>query len=217
MRIGNREFDTENGVYVMGILNVTPDSFSDGGRWLERDAALRQAAKMAAEGAAIIDIGGESTRPGHSPVGAEEEAASLELLRSLRDAGVAAEIYPECGKMKKQMEYANRRSIPYVVIIGSQELEAQAATVKDMRSGEQRQVPFAALQRIWSPGVRRTPKTDIPVVLRHRLVRSSTAGFFKLSNLKILSLCVSSYFSSPPFSPCPSRRRRPGPHSSCGN
>ena len=38
MRIGNREFDTENGVYVMGILNVTPDSFSDGGRWLERDA-----------------------------------------------------------------------------------------------------------------------------------------------------------------------------------
>ena len=145
MRIGNREFDTENGVYVMGILNVTPDSFSDGGRWLERDAALRQAAKMAAEGAAIIDIGGESTRPGHRPVGAEEEAASLELLRSLRDAGVAAEIYPECGKMKKQMEYANRRSIPYVVIIGSQELEAQAATVKDMRSGEQRQVPFAAL------------------------------------------------------------------------
>ena len=57
----------------------------------------------------------------------------------------AVEQYPECGKMKKQMEYANRRSIPYVVIIGSQELEAQAATVKDMRSGEQRQVSFAAL------------------------------------------------------------------------
>ena len=77
MRIGDREFDTENGVYVMGILNVTPDSFSDGGRWLERDAALRQAAKMAAEGAAIIDIGGESTRPGHTPVSAEEEAARV--------------------------------------------------------------------------------------------------------------------------------------------
>lgn len=77
MRIGNREFDTENGVYVMGILNVTPDSFSDGGRWLERDAALRQAAKMAAEGAAIIDIGGESTRPGHTPVSAEDEAARV--------------------------------------------------------------------------------------------------------------------------------------------
>lgn len=64
MRIGGRDFDTENGVYIMGILNLTPDSFSDGGRWTERDAALRQAARMASEGAAIIDLGGESTRPG---------------------------------------------------------------------------------------------------------------------------------------------------------
>ena len=77
MLIGNREFDTKNGVYVMGILNVTPDSFSDGGLWTERDAALRQAGRMAEEGAAIIDIGGESTRPGHTPVSAEEEAARV--------------------------------------------------------------------------------------------------------------------------------------------
>lgn len=77
MLIGDRKFDTENGVYVMGILNVTPDSFSDGGLWTERDAALRQAGRMAAEGAAIIDIGGESTRPGHTPVSAEEEAARV--------------------------------------------------------------------------------------------------------------------------------------------
>lgn len=77
MLIGNREFDTENGVYVMGILNVTPDSFSDGGLWVERDAALRQAGRMAEDGAAIIDIGGESTRPGHTPVSAEEEAARV--------------------------------------------------------------------------------------------------------------------------------------------
>lgn len=77
MLIGDRKFDTENGVYVMGILNVTPDSFSDGGLWTERDAALRQAGRMAAEGAAIIDIGGESTRPGHTPVSAEDEAARV--------------------------------------------------------------------------------------------------------------------------------------------
>lgn len=77
MLIGDRKFDTENGVYVMGILNVTPDSFSDGGLWTERDAALRQAGRMAEEGAAIIDIGGESTRPGHTPVSAEEEAARV--------------------------------------------------------------------------------------------------------------------------------------------
>ena len=77
MLIGNRKFDTKNGVYVMGILNVTPDSFSDGGLWTERDAALRQAGRMAEEGAAIIDIGGESTRPGHTPVSAEDEAARV--------------------------------------------------------------------------------------------------------------------------------------------
>lgn len=77
MLIGDREFDTKNGVYVMGILNVTPDSFSDGGLWTERDAALRQAGRMAEEGAAIIDIGGESTRPGHTPVSAEDEAARV--------------------------------------------------------------------------------------------------------------------------------------------
>lgn len=78
-------------------------------------------------------------------LGNEEEAAVLPLLRKLRDAGIAAEIYPESGKMKKQMEYANRRAIPYVVIVGSDELAAGAAAVKDMRTGEQRQVAFEAL------------------------------------------------------------------------
>ena len=78
-------------------------------------------------------------------LGSEEEAAALPLLRGLRDAGLAAEIYPESGKMKKQMEYANRRAIPFVVIIGSEELAAGRATVKNMRTGEQRQVPFAEL------------------------------------------------------------------------
>ena len=78
-------------------------------------------------------------------LGAAEQAASLGLLRGLRSAGIAAEIYPEAAKMKKQMEYANRRGIPYVVIIGSEELAEQAATVKNMVSGEQQRVPFAEL------------------------------------------------------------------------
>ena len=86
-----------------------------------------------------------STRVLFVNLGAEEEAASLGLLRALRDAGVPAEIYPEAGKMKKQMEYANRRGVPYVAIVGSQELEAQVVTLKEMRSGEQRQVAFADL------------------------------------------------------------------------
>ena len=58
---------------VMGVLNVTPDSFSDGGRYLSRDAALERGLRMAQEGAAIIDVGGESTRPGATPVAASEE------------------------------------------------------------------------------------------------------------------------------------------------
>ncbi len=63
--------------YVMGILNVTPDSFSDGGRYLSLDAALRQAERLVQGGADIIDIGGESTRPGYVPVGADEETARI--------------------------------------------------------------------------------------------------------------------------------------------
>lgn len=84
-----------------------------------------------------------STRVFLTNLGEEEQTAALGLLRQLRQAGIAAEIYPEPGKMKKQMEYANRRGIPYVVIIGSQELEAGVVTLKEMRSGEQRQVPMA--------------------------------------------------------------------------
>ncbi|WP_242468315.1 dihydropteroate synthase [Burkholderia plantarii] len=61
----------------MGILNVTPDSFSDGGRYVARDAALRQAERMLAEGADLIDIGGESTRPGAPPVPLDEELARV--------------------------------------------------------------------------------------------------------------------------------------------
>jgi dihydropteroate synthase len=62
---------------VMGILNATPDSFSDGGLWHERDAALAHARAMIAEGADILDLGGESTRPGHAPVSAEDEIARV--------------------------------------------------------------------------------------------------------------------------------------------
>ena len=58
---------------IMGVLNVTPDSFSDGGLFMSKENALFQAQKMFADGAAIIDIGGESTRPGSDPVSAEEQ------------------------------------------------------------------------------------------------------------------------------------------------
>ena len=73
MIIGQKEFDVWNRTYVMGILNTTPDSFSDGGRYCDREMALRQAEKLVFDGADIIDVGGESTRPGCRPVGEEEE------------------------------------------------------------------------------------------------------------------------------------------------
>ena len=69
---GNRVLDLAR-PQVMGILNVTPDSFSDGGRFRQRDAALRHAAAMVAAGASLIDVGGESTRPGALQVSADEE------------------------------------------------------------------------------------------------------------------------------------------------
>ena len=58
---------------VMGVLNVTPDSFSDGGRWFERDAAVARGLELVDEGADVVDVGGESTRPGAEPVPEEEE------------------------------------------------------------------------------------------------------------------------------------------------
>ena len=71
--IGNKEFDLENKCYIMGILNVTPDSFSDGGKWNNMDSALKHTEEMIKEGASIIDIGGESTRPGHVVISEGEE------------------------------------------------------------------------------------------------------------------------------------------------
>lgn len=73
MNIGNREFDTNNHTYVMGILNITPDSFSDGGKYNALDQALFRVEEMLGEGMDILDVGGESTRPGYELLAEEEE------------------------------------------------------------------------------------------------------------------------------------------------
>lgn len=77
MIIGKKEFDVKNETYVMGILNVTPDSFSDGGKYNGMDRALAHAKQMIDEGATIIDVGGESTRPGHVQITEDEEIARV--------------------------------------------------------------------------------------------------------------------------------------------
>lgn len=72
----------------MGILNVTPDSFSDGGRFLDEESAVAQGRRLAADGASIVDVGGESTRPGAEPVPEEEEIRRVvPVIERLRDAG----------------------------------------------------------------------------------------------------------------------------------
>ncbi len=86
MRIGRREFETGKKTYVMGILNVTPDSFSDGGSFQARDAALRHVEEMLEAGMDILDIGGESTRPGFAPVSAQEETERvLPVIKAVKE------------------------------------------------------------------------------------------------------------------------------------
>lgn len=96
MIIGNKEFRNGN-TYIMGILNVTPDSFSDGGRYNSTDAALKHAEKMIAEGVNIIDVGGESTRPGYTKISDIEEAERISpVIRAIKerfDIPVSADTY----------------------------------------------------------------------------------------------------------------------------
>jgi len=92
LRCADRELDLAT-PRVMGVLNITPDSFSDGGRFVDHPAALARALRMLEEGATIIDVGGESTRPGATPVSAEEELQRvIPVVRSLVARGVLVSI-----------------------------------------------------------------------------------------------------------------------------
>ena len=98
MIIGSKNFDLNNGhSYIMGILNVTPDSFSDGGKYSDIDAALKQAQQMVEDGADIIDIGGESTRPGYTQISVEEELGRIlpviEKLKVNFDTPISVDTY----------------------------------------------------------------------------------------------------------------------------
>jgi dihydropteroate synthase len=92
--IGGHRFDWGTRTYVMGIVNVTPDSFSGDGLGDDHDAAVAQGLRMVAEGAVMLDVGGESTRPGHVPVSAAEETARTEevVRRLSKESGVPISI-----------------------------------------------------------------------------------------------------------------------------
>ena len=97
LNIGNSVWEWGKRTYTMGILNITPDSFSDGGNFLNQDAALKQAVRMAEEGADIIDVGGESTRPGSAPVSNEEEIqrviSIIQLLKRELNIPISIDTY----------------------------------------------------------------------------------------------------------------------------
>ena len=105
-------------IVVMGVLNVTPDSFSDGGRWTDLDEAVEHGVQLHREGADLVDVGGESTRPGAARVDAEEEARRvLPVLRELRAAGVPTSIDT------------------YHAAVAEAALEAGASVVNDVSGG----------------------------------------------------------------------------------
>jgi dihydropteroate synthase len=98
MSIGARLFDGP-GPFLMGIVNATPDSFSDGGRFLDPDAAVAQALRLVEEGADLVDVGGESTRPGAPPVPAAEEIRRVvPVVERLRARGLRAPISVDTWK-----------------------------------------------------------------------------------------------------------------------
>ena len=97
MIIGNKKFDFENKAYIMGILNMTPDSFSDGGKYNNLDDALFRVESMINDGATIIDIGGESTRPGYTKISDDEEIERIipiiESVKKCFDTVVSVDTY----------------------------------------------------------------------------------------------------------------------------
>lgn len=97
MKIGNREFQTSGKTYVMGILNVTPDSFSDGGRWNDMDRALAHVEEMLSQGMDVVDIGGESTRPGYTRLSDQEEidriAPVVEAVKARFEVPISLDTY----------------------------------------------------------------------------------------------------------------------------
>ncbi len=142
---------------VMGILNVTPDSFSDGGRHLVPDDALRHAERMLAEGAAIIDVGGESTRPGADSVGAQEEldrvAPVVEAL--VRELDALVSVDTSCPEVMREAA-----SLGAGMLNDVRALEREGALSAAIGSG----LPVCLMHRQGEPhDMQQAPRYDGPI------------------------------------------------------
>jgi len=119
---------------IMGVLNVTPDSFSDGNEFFERDAAIERGIEIASEGADIIDVGGESTRPGAEPVSAEEELKRVIPVIEKLVTKIDIPISIDTSKSE----------------VASAALDAGAAIINDVTAGraDERMLPLAATRKV---------------------------------------------------------------------
>lgn len=133
------KLDFSSGALVMGVLNITPDSFSDGGQFFNAEKAIKQGKKMADEGAAIIDVGGESTRPGAEPVAVQEQIRR-----------VVPVIEALAGKIKVPISIDT-----YNVEVAKAALEAGAAMINDITALSDDSIAKLAA------------KKEVPVVLMH--------------------------------------------------
>ena len=175
MRIGSRQFDLENECYIMGILNVTPDSFSDGGKWNNIDAALRHAEEMISEGCDIIDIGGESTRPGHEQITDEEETERVDEEETERVVPVIREIKKRFDVPVSLDTYKSR--------VASAGIEAGADLINDIWGCKYEKGMADVMAQ-----------ADVPVVLMHNRSNADYDDYFMQFKTE-LGECVSRIFS----------------------
>ncbi|UOR10666.1 dihydropteroate synthase [Halobacillus amylolyticus] len=151
-----KQYDYSKQTLVMGILNVTPDSFSDGGKFNGVDRAVERALKMESQGAHIIDVGGESTRPGHAPVNEEDEISRVvPVIEALRD----------------------RISVPvsidtYKAEVAKQALEAGASIINDVW-GAKREPRIAQVAADY----------DVPIILMHNRTNKKYRSL--IDNMKV--------------------------------
>jgi dihydropteroate synthase len=134
-RCRDREFRLAGKPLIMGILNVTPDSFSDGGRYLEPERAVERGLALAREGADIIDVGGESTRPGAAPVAeAEELARVIPVIKALhRGGGAVISVDTRKSTVAEQALAAGARIVNDVSALTAD--ARMAAVVREFRAG----------------------------------------------------------------------------------
>jgi len=133
-RCGERAFDLAERSLIMGVVNVTPDSFSDGGRFLEPDAAVAHARALLAEGADLIDLGAESTRPGSAPVPPEEQWQRLRpVFEGLAaETGAVLSVDTASALVAQRALAAGARVVNDVSALGD---PAMAAVVAEARAG----------------------------------------------------------------------------------